>query len=277
MDLRTGVSRREALGLGALGVLGACVTGSALLRGDAPPRVAARAPARAAARPITAHNAHAAHGVARPPLIERLVPVAVRRAPAFKVHDIHPDAPTHAIALTIDDGPSREWTPKVLALLDRYGVHATFCLIGAEVRAHPELVREIVAAGHDIANHTMHHPMALAGMSARGIEAEIGDAHRCIQEVGSRTPRLFRSPGGSWSKAVLASVARHGMLPIDWDVDPRDWSRPGADHITRTLLRGRAGDILLCHDGGGDRSQTLRSLTKVIPALQDRGLEFIAL
>jgi peptidoglycan-N-acetylglucosamine deacetylase len=195
----------------------------------------------------------------------------------MKVHDILPDAPPHAIALTIDDGPSREWTPKVLDLLARYGVLATFCLIGEEVRAHPAMVREIVAAGHQVANHTMHHPLNLARMRARGIEAEIGEAHRRIQDVSGSSPRLFRSPGGSWSKALLSAVARHGMLPIDWDIDPRDWSCPGTDHITRSLLRGRAGDILLCHDGGGDRSQTIRSLRTVIPRLRDRGLEFVTL
>lgn len=268
MDRRTKVGRRKALGLGALGFIGATAAGSALLRDDAPPAAGARSPARPAA-------ALAAPG--RAPLVERRVPVAVRHAPAFTIQDVRPDAPPQAIALTIDDGPSREWTPKVLALLAKYRVHATFCLIGEEARAHPQLVREIVSAGHRVANHTMTHPLALARMPARRIEAEIGDAHRHIQDISGSTPLLFRAPGGGWSKAVLASVAKHGMLPIDWAVDPRDWACPGDDHITRTLLRGKAGDILLCHDGGGDRSQTLRSLAKVIPRLQDRGLHFIAL
>src|SRR4051794_39083880 len=268
MDLPADLSRRQALGLGALGVIGVSVTGSALLRGDAPsdPPVKPTAPP-AAVRKVKV--------TPRPPATP--TPIPVRRVPAFKVRDVLPDAPPHSIALTIDDGPSREWTPKVLDLLDRHGVKATFCVIGVEVREYPELVREIVAAGHQVANHTMHHPVSLARLSARGVEAEINDAHRRIQDVSGTTPRLFRAPGGNWSATVLKTVAHHGMVPIDWDIDPRDWSRPGAERITRALLRGKAGDILLCHDGGGDRSQTVSSLRKVIPRLKDRGLEFIPL
>ena len=270
MDLPTDLSRRQALGLSALGAFGIGVTGSALLRGDAPPAD----PRLPSTPPVPGPGS--VRAVARKPR-PKTTPVPVRRAPVYKIHDIRPDAPPRSIALTIDDGPSREWTPKVLALLDRHDVKATFCVIGMEARRFPELLREIVAAGHHVANHTMHHPISFSRLSARGVEAEIRDAHRHIQDISGATPKLFRAPGGNWSPAVMKTAAKHGMLPIDWDVDPRDWSRPGAGRITRTLLRGKAGDILLCHDGGGDRSQTLSSLRKVIPRLKDRGLEFIAL
>ncbi|MCW2900018.1 MAG: polysaccharide deacetylase [Streptosporangiaceae bacterium] len=276
MDLGTEMSRRKALGLGALGVAGVTFTGSALLRGDGGHTASSRLVPHPAAR-VPAPRVSSSPTPRATPLPPSPTPVPVRDTPVFKIHDILPDAPPDAIALTIDDGPSPEWTPKVLKLLDEQKVKATFCVIGIEVQESPELLREIVAAGHQVANHTMHHPISLARLSARGIEAEISDAHRHIQDVTGTTPRLFRAPGGNWSHGVLKSVAKHGMLPIDWDVDPRDWSRPGTDHITRTLLRGKAGDILLCHDGGGNRSQTLSSLRTVIPRLKDRGLEFIAL
>ncbi|GAA2094595.1 polysaccharide deacetylase family protein [Actinomadura alba] len=270
MDLPTDLSRRQALGLGALGAFGVSVTSSALLRGDAPPAD----PRQSSALPVP--SPRPAHSVTRKPR-PTPTPIPARRTPAFKIHDIRPDAPARSIALTIDDGPSREWTPKVLALLDRHDVKATFCVIGMEVRRFPELLREIVAAGHQVANHTMHHPVSFSRLSARGVEKEIRDAHRRIQDVGGTTPTLFRAPGGNWSPTVMRTAARYGMLPIDWDIDPRDWSRPGAERITRSLLRGKGGDILLCHDGGGDRSQTLSSLRKVVPRLKDRGLEFITL
>ncbi|WP_261986874.1 polysaccharide deacetylase family protein [Actinomadura sp. HBU206391] len=253
-----------------MGAFSVSATGSVLLRGDAPPAD----PRISSALPVL--SPRPAHAVKKRPK-PKPKPVPARRAPAFKIHDVRPDAPPRSIALTIDDGPSREWTPKVLALLERHDVQATFCVIGQEVRRFPELLREIVAAGHQVANHTMHHPVSLARLPARRIEAEIRDAHRYIQDVGGTTPKLFRAPGGNWSPAVMKTAAKHGMLPIDWDIDPRDWARPGATRITRSLLRGKAGDILLCHDGGGDRSQTLNSLRKVIPRLKDRGLEFIAL
>ncbi|HEU5156856.1 MAG TPA: polysaccharide deacetylase family protein [Streptosporangiaceae bacterium] len=197
--------------------------------------------------------------------------------PLYRVHDLLPHAPKRAIALTIDDGPDPRWTPRVLDLLAHHEVSATFCLIGVQVRQYPDLVRAIVDAGHQVADHTMHHPVGLCRLPEHRIDAEIGAAHKLIKDVSGLAPKLFRAPGGIWSRTLLRSVARHGMLPLDWDVDPRDWSRPGTRRIAHTLLRAKPGDILLCHDGGGDRSETLRALHAVIPRLKGRGLEFISL
>lgn len=203
--------------------------------------------------------------------------VWVRHKPAFTVHDVVPQAPAEAVALTIDDGPSALWTPRMLDLLDHHEIKATFCLIGTEARRFPHLVQRIVEAGHHIANHTMHHPLDFGTLSRGRLDAEILGAHKIIHETAGVWPRLFRAPGGAWSRQVYASVAAHGMIPIDWDVDPRDWSRPGVPHVTRMLLKAKPGDILLCHDGGGDRAQTLSSLKTVLPRLKDRGLQFITL
>ena len=200
-----------------------------------------------------------------------------RHRPAFSVHDVAPTAPAEAVALTIDDGPSAQWTPRMLDLLDQHDVKATFCVIGTEVRRFPDLVQSIVEAGHHIANHTMHHPLDFGTLSRSRLDAEILSAHKVINETAGVWPRLFRAPGGAWSRQVYASVAAHGMIPVDWDVDPRDWSRPGVAQVTRTLLKAKPGDILLCHDGGGDRAQTLSSLKTVLPRLKDRGLQFVTL
>ena len=90
-------------------------------------------------------------------------------------------------------------------------------------------------------------------------------------------PRQFRAPGGNWGPDVFAECARQEMLPLGWDVDPRDWSRPGVAHIKSTMLAARPHDIILCHDGGGDRSQTFAALSEVIPALLSRGWTFVTL
>jgi peptidoglycan/xylan/chitin deacetylase (PgdA/CDA1 family) len=201
----------------------------------------------------------------------------VRSKPVFTVHDLLPDAPRSAVALTIDDGPHPLWTPRMLDLLARYHVRATFCLVGLEVRAFPDVVRRAVAAGHMVCNHSNTHPQPFTGLSAEQLDVEIGTAQAVIVAETGHSPKLFRAPGGTWSKGVFTAVAAHGLIPIDWDVDPRDWARPGTGAITSRLLAARPGDILLCHDGGGDRSETLAALTRVLPVLLARGYQFVTL
>jgi peptidoglycan/xylan/chitin deacetylase (PgdA/CDA1 family) len=203
--------------------------------------------------------------------------VPVRSAPAFTVHDLVPDAPKNAVALTIDDGPHPYWTPRVLDLLAHYKVLATFCLVGLEVRAFPDLVRRTVAAGHVVCNHSNTHPQPFTRLSADQLDVEIGVSQTIIATETGHVPKLFRAPGGAWSPLVFTAAARHGLIPIDWDIDPRDWSRPGTPTIVRKLLAARPGDILLCHDGGGDRSETLAALTQVLPVLLARGYDFVTL
>jgi peptidoglycan/xylan/chitin deacetylase (PgdA/CDA1 family) len=206
-----------------------------------------------------------------------LAPVPPRKEAVMRVHDLLPTAPPNAIALTIDDGPQPEWTPKMLDLLAEHQVKATFSVIGIQVKQFPSLARRIVEAGHLLCNHTMHHPLDIASLPRRKVNAEITEAHDRIAGATGVAPRLFRSPGGAWSHTVLESAAEHGMIPIDWDIDPRDWARPGTHHIKHAMLKAKAGDILLCHDGGGDRAETIKALRVVIPTLQKRGLQFIAL
>jgi peptidoglycan/xylan/chitin deacetylase (PgdA/CDA1 family) len=201
----------------------------------------------------------------------------VRAKPVFKVRDLLPRAPSNAVALTIDDGPHPYWTPRVLSVLHRYGVRATFSLVGVEVYAHRGLVRRIVADGHAICNHTMTHPQPFARRTPAQIDQEITRAQSVIVDAAGIAPRLFRSPGGSWSPEVLSAVARRGMIPIDWDVDPKDWSRPGTSKIVNRLAAARPGDILLCHDGGGNRSQTVHALRAVLPQLKAQGYTFVTL
>jgi peptidoglycan/xylan/chitin deacetylase (PgdA/CDA1 family) len=204
-------------------------------------------------------------------------PLQALQRPVHNLHDLTPGAPPNAVALTIDDGPHPTWTPKMLDLLAEFKVPATFSLIGQQVTEYPKLVQRIVAAGHQVSDHTVTHPMDLPQLSTGTIKEEIGGAHDRIAQTTGVAPKFFRAPGGAWSQQILNTATEHGMISIDWQVDPRDWARPGATRITDTLLRAQAGDILLCHDGGGDRSETVRALRTVIPALQRRGLTFVAL
>ena len=180
------------------------------------------------------------------------------------------------IALTIDDGPHPVWTPKVLALLARYDIKATFCMIGQNVAAHPDLAARVVDGGHHIANHTYTHPMNLTALAPAQIRAEIERTSTTIATAGGApSPRLFRAPGGTWSTPVIAACTNAGMRPLDWSVDTRDWSLPGVAHIVDTILtRTHPGAIILDHDGGGNRAQTVQALTIALPRLLDAGYHF---
>jgi peptidoglycan-N-acetylglucosamine deacetylase len=235
------------------------------------PRKGTLVRARAVARPRT------------PPTEKTKVPtLAVPKKPIFTLSDYRrmtgaPAFPADAIALTIDDGPHPVWTPKILQLLDKYHVPAMFCMIGNQVLGHEDVARSVTKAGHQLANHTYSHPTKLAGKTHDQVRKEIERAQAKIQKTTGYAPRLFRSPGGDWSPTVLQEAAKAGLVPLDWSDDPRDWSKPGVPHIKSKLLAARPGQILLCHDGGGDRSQTYQALNAVIPALVAKGLRFVAL
>ncbi|WP_194925195.1 polysaccharide deacetylase family protein [Catenulispora pinisilvae] len=190
--------------------------------------------------------------------------------PQFYVHE-----GDKAIALTIDDGPSSKYTPQVLALLAQYKIAATFCMIGQSAAQHASLVAEVSAAGHLVANHTWAHP-DMGKMNAADVAAQIDRATDAITKGGAKQPVLFRAPGGNWSPTVFAACAQRGMRPLDWSVDPRDWSRPGTDHIVQTVMgHTHTGSIILEHDGGGDRSQTVAALQRFIPQLLEAGYHFV--
>ncbi|GGM97849.1 chitooligosaccharide deacetylase NodB [Lentzea pudingi] len=195
--------------------------------------------------------------------------------PAHVLGDLGADP--EAVALTVDDGPHPLWTPELLDLLARHEIRATFFLIGSEVRAHPELARRIVAEGHSVGNHTMHHPQSFAALPETLLEKEVVDAQRCIEDVTGVAATWFRAPYGDWSPLVLRRLHAHGLRGVDWSVDPEDWSEPGAEHVARVVGGSRPGDIVLCHDGGGDRSGTVAALREVLPVLRDRGTRFTAL
>jgi peptidoglycan/xylan/chitin deacetylase (PgdA/CDA1 family) len=165
----------------------------------------------------------------------------------------------------------------VLRLLDKYRMQASFCVVGAHADAYPKLIRDIHRAGHVIVNHTYTHVMPFNRQTEKRIVNEITRTQQAIEKAAKVTPQLFRAPGGAWSPFVFRAVAAYDLIPLDWDIDPMDWTEPGTRKIERKMLRGRPNDIVLCHDGGGNRSETVRALRKVLPEWKHRGYVTVAL
>jgi peptidoglycan/xylan/chitin deacetylase (PgdA/CDA1 family) len=201
----------------------------------------------------------------------------VRTEPVYRLEQLIPNPPEQALALTTDDGPDPEYTPDVLRLLDKYQMQASFCVIGVHADAYPKLVRDISRAGHIVVNHSYTHMLPFSKLPEKRIVTEITKTQRAIERAAGVTPQLFRSPGGDWSRFIFRALAAYGLEPLDWDVDPRDWARPGTKKIAKRMLRARPGEIVLCHDGGGDRIETVRALRKVLPTWQRKGLLTIPL
>ncbi len=177
------------------------------------------------------------------------------------------------VALTFDDGPSI-YTSQVLRILRRFKIHATFFLIGEQVRPNAGLVREELAEGHAIGDHTWNHANVSGGGSSA--YSQISRTRAAIRRAsGYYTPCLFRAPGGAVSGALFPVARSLGMLTIQWDVDPRDWSRPGTGSIYSTVVgQARRESIILMHDGGGPRNQTVAALPAIIRTLRSRGYGF---
>jgi peptidoglycan-N-acetylglucosamine deacetylase len=171
------------------------------------------------------------------------------------------------VALTFDDGPS-EYTPEFLRVLREKGVPGTFFEIGQEMPGREATMRQILAEGDEIGDHTMNH-VEYPGYS------QIAGAAARIRAYTHFQPCLFRPPGGGVNSSVVATAGSLGMRTINWDVDPRDWSLPGTGAIYSNIVsHARNGSIILMHDGGGPRSETLAALPQIIDTLRARGFGF---
>ncbi|HEV2634979.1 MAG TPA: polysaccharide deacetylase family protein [Actinocrinis sp.] len=195
-------------------------------------------------------------------------PSQVQSKPEFYVNN-----GPKGIALTLDDGPTAEYTPQVLALLQKYGIIATFCMIGNQIPPNAALVREVVAAGHTVVNHTWDHADQTK-ITPTQIRDSISRTSDALNAVGV-TPTVFRAPYGSWNSNVFQACADARLRPLDWSVDPQDWARPGSSVIVqRVMKQTKTGSIILEHDGGGDRSQTVAALSVFLPELLNAGYRF---
>lgn len=209
------------------------------------------------------------------PGVEAAAPSATQTAPAAPGADPAPVArlAPGALSLTFDDGPAG-YTAAVLDVLAEHQVTATFCVVGTQAQRNPTLLRRIVAEGHALCNHSMNHA-DLATMTPEQVRADLTAADAAIrQAVPDVAVPYFRAPYGSWGGSV-AVAQQLGMSRLGWTVDPRDWSRPGTDAIVQAVLTQlRPGGIVLLHDGGGDRSQTVAALGILIPRLVQDGWTF---
>ncbi|MFF3740763.1 polysaccharide deacetylase family protein [Streptomyces sp. NPDC002566] len=232
-----------ALGVTVLATGASVWSAQAGIVGGPTPKATASATPSAAAKPVEASIAHASDKGAR------------------------------GVNITIDDGPDPRWTPQMLDVLRENGVKATFCMVGTQAQAHPDLVKQVVAAGHRLCDHSVSHDTAMDKKSAAYQSQQILDAERMITEAsGGVRPMYYRAPGGAFTPSSRALAASRGMRPLGWNVDSKDFEKPGADAIVATVQRQLSnGPTLLFHDAGGDRSQTVAALRRILPWLKEQG------
>lgn len=182
---------------------------------------------------------------------------------------------SHAVAFGLDDGPSA-FTGSMLDVLRRNGAHATLFEIGQNVAGRGAVMRRILREGSSIGDHSWSHPsLAGGGGFAAG---QISSTARAIRGATGFSPCLFRPPYGAVSGSLVSIARSQGMLTIIWDVDPRDWSTPGTGAIVSRVLGSiRGGSIVVMHDGGGPRGQSVAAMAQILPALRRRGLHAVTI
>ncbi|WP_250001983.1 polysaccharide deacetylase family protein [Actinoplanes sp. M2I2] len=180
------------------------------------------------------------------------------------------------VALTFDDGPDPVQTPRILRLLDRYQVKAVFCVVGAQVERHPEIVRQIVADGHTLCNHTWDHSLTIGKDKPAEIKADLDRTNAAIlaADPAAKIP-FFRAPGGNFTDRLVGVAGDSGMTSLYWQVDPRDWDHPDKEtepqHIKRVIddirEQVRPGSIVLSHDF--NQPATITAYEQLLPWLTE--------
>lgn len=182
---------------------------------------------------------------------------------------------TKKIALTFDDGPHPRYTDKILSILEKYNIKATFFVIGVNVENYPEPLKRIYEAGHEIGNHSYSHisEKSLTGDSAL---EEVNKCEELIYKSIGIKPRLFRPPQGMFSEDIEKIVFEKNYSIVLWSVDTRDWAHNSVENIMKTVqseLRG--GDVILMHDYTSGKNTTCDALESIIPSLIEKGYEFV--
>jgi len=208
-------------------------------------------------------------------LSARLLRIAAPVAVAIQVGCFAgpPPPQTARVYLTFDDGPS-VYTPPIVATLESRGVDATFFVIGQNAAWYPSYVQQENAEGHVIGNHTWSHP-DLTTLPPDQVRQQFESTSNQIAFLTGKRPSLWRPPYGRYNSTVTSIASSLGMSMRLWNVDPRDWSRPGTAEIVRRVVDNvRNGDVVIMHDGGGDRSQTVAAVGTIIDTLRSRGYGF---
>jgi peptidoglycan-N-acetylglucosamine deacetylase len=172
-----------------------------------------------------------------------------------------------SILWTFDDGPS-QYTEPILDLLDAHGVKGTFFIVGQKVEARPAAVRSIIARGHRVGNHSYSHP-SLPQLTAADVHDELVACTTAISGAGVPAPTLFRPPYGDTNDTVRRVAAELDLEQMLSDIDPQDWRSDSAQIINAVTAEARGGGVLLLHDGGGDRSETVAALGTLLERFAD--------
>ena len=179
------------------------------------------------------------------------------------------------VALTFDDGPG-PYTLSILRELQSLHVHATFFVIGRQIKLFPGVVEQLRAAGMVVGNHTWSHPKMTKYRFAVQL-AQIRRTQDALKATIGQRPRFFRPPMWAWNRTTAQAVADEGMIGVLFSIDTRDWSLPGVTAIVHSALKARAGQIIALHDAGGAREETLQALPLIVKGLRAHGLEPVTL
>jgi peptidoglycan/xylan/chitin deacetylase (PgdA/CDA1 family) len=222
--------------------------------------------------PAQAASAAPAAQVAAP--VAAAVSVSVPLAPVTGFAAKKKAAKKKTVALTFDDGPS-DYTYRVLDVLKKYKIKGTFCIVGNNVKSYPKTMLRIQKEGHRLCNHSRDHA-DLTKLSTANAKKELTDCQGQIKAATKVAPKVVRFPYGA-SNAKVRKVAKDLKLrSLGWDVDPLDWKNPPPKTITARILKATTpGDVVLMHDGGGDRSHTVSSLPGTIAKLKKKGYTFV--
>lgn len=192
---------------------------------------------------------------------------------------ILPDDGEYHVCLTFDDGPNPEYTPQILDLLKAYDAKATFFIFGRFAEVYPEIVRRIVREHHEIGNHTYSHP-TLTSLDLSEVEREIFEGEKAIQSAVEYRCRLFRPPYGIFSDEIVEKVQELNYEFMLWsrDMQVNDWELPGTDRMVDEIISNvKNGSVILMHDAGGNRDQTVETVAKVLPILKSLNYKFTTL
>ena len=225
---------------------------------------------RAVARDSSAMQPPASRGLRNldSPQIPKVPPPGAK----ISYSSVHVNGPY--LAITFDDGPQAQNTPRLLGILRERNIKATFFVVGSLVKEYPNIIRAILADGHEIGNHTLTHPLNMTRLSDEKIRHEVGATTQALIDVAGYHPRLFRPPGGATNARIKQWLYdEYGLCNILWSVDPNDWKRPGVSVVTQRLVSGaHPGAILLCHDL---HAPTVDAMPGTLDALLAKGYHFV--
>ncbi len=200
--------------------------------------------------------------------------ISVNATPEIVFHHTKSDGKKR-IALTFDDGPHPRYTPQILDILKKYGVHATFFTIGINADTYEDLIKREIEDGHEIGNHTYHH-YHTKDIQANILIADILACSKALEGKTGHAPRLFRPPEGICTDEIKALCEEMGYTIVMWSIDTRDWAKTPVAKIVSNIQKNICdGSIILMHDFTGKNSPTPAVLRQIIPMLQRSGYEFV--